>query len=110
MKPSCGNRLKRERRATHNTGALAASLRQVVATRDEAPQLVFGTSAVIDDADLIPQAIRETGGHVLRVGMPVDPGNLMVLGQIGTCHVLGAPGCANSPERLRLDIGAHSGG
>ncbi|RUM05911.1 hypothetical protein EFB14_32415, partial [Rhizobium fabae] len=29
----------RERRATHNAGALAASLRQVVATRDEAPQL-----------------------------------------------------------------------
>ena len=29
--------------------------------------------------------------------MPVDPGNLLVLGEMGTRPVIGLPGCARSP-------------
>ena len=36
--------------------------------------------------------------------MPVDPGNLLVLGRIGTCPVIGLPGCAKSPKRNGLDL------
>jgi molybdenum cofactor cytidylyltransferase len=102
---ACGNLLEQELRTAHDTAALAASLRQVAAPAGAVPRLiiVFGASAVIDDGDVIPQAIRDAGGHVLRVGMPVDPGNLVVLGRIGTCYVLGAPGCARSPRENGFD-------
>ncbi|NTJ43837.1 NTP transferase domain-containing protein [Agrobacterium larrymoorei] len=101
----CGNRLQREIRVPHDTLSLSQSLTEVIALPDEAPKLiiVFGASAVIDNADVIPQAIREAGGIVLRVGMPVDPGNLIVLGKIGTSYIIGAPGCARSPKENGFD-------
>lgn len=100
-----GNRLLRERRVPHETKALAASIKDVMAISEQAPKLVivFGASAVIDEADVIPQAIREAGGNILSVGMPVDPGNLMVLGRIGATYVVGAPGCARSPKENGFD-------
>ena len=99
------NRLSRERRVPHEINALAASIQNVIAIPQETPKLViiFGASAVIDAADVIPQAIREAGGHILSVGMPVDPGNLMVLGRIGETYVVGAPGCARSPKQNGFD-------
>jgi molybdenum cofactor cytidylyltransferase len=35
--------------------------------------------------------------------MPVDPGNLLVLGRLGEKPVLGAPGCARSPKENGFD-------
>jgi len=32
-----------------------------------------------------------------RFGMPVDPGNLLFIGQVGDRPVIGLPGCARSP-------------
>ncbi|MEX2695429.1 NTP transferase domain-containing protein [Rhizobium mongolense] len=102
---ACGNRLLRERRVPHETKALAASIQDIMTIPEKAPKLVivFGASAVIDAADVIPQAIREAGGRILSVGMPVDPGNLMVLGSIGETYVVGAPGCARSPKENGFD-------
>jgi hypothetical protein len=37
------------------------------------------------------------GGHVARFGMPVDPGNLLFLGDHAGRPVVGLPGCARSP-------------
>jgi molybdenum cofactor cytidylyltransferase len=65
--------------------------------------IVFGASAVADPDDVIPAAIRRAGGEVEQVGMPVDPGNLLVLGRIGDVPVLGAPGCARSPKENGFD-------
>src|SRR5690606_29211781 len=65
--------------------------------------LVFGASAVCDDEDVIPAAIRLAGGQVSRVGMPVDPGNLLVMGSVEGKQVLGAPGCARSPKLNGFD-------
>jgi molybdenum cofactor cytidylyltransferase len=65
--------------------------------------VVFGASAVVDAEDVIPAAIRAAGGFVERVGMPVDPGNLLVLGHIGDMPVIGAPGCARSPKENGFD-------
>jgi molybdopterin biosynthesis enzyme len=44
--------------------------------------VTFGASAVSDENDAIPEAIRLRGGRVERTGMPVDPGNLLVLGEL----------------------------
>lgn len=66
--------------------------------------LVAGASATVDRGDVIPAAIVAAGGRVERLGMPVDPGNLLVLGRIGTRPVIGLPGCAKSPKRNGLDL------
>ena len=47
---------------------------------------------------MIPAAIVACGGEIDHFGMPVDPGNLMLMGRIGAVPVLGLPGCARSPK------------
>ena len=59
--------------------------------------LVLTASATSDPGDVVPAAIREAGGTVERFGMPVDPGNLLVLGRLRGRDVIGLPGCARSP-------------
>lgn len=59
--------------------------------------LILTGSATSDIEDVAPLAVREGGGTIERFGMPVDPGNLLFLGQIGPRPVIGLPGCARSP-------------
>lgn len=86
----------------HAVGPLAEALGRCAAAGGIL--LVAGATATSDPADVIPAAIEQAGGRVLRVGMPVDPGNLLVLGRIGPAHVVGLPGCARSPKRNGLDL------
>ena len=60
--------------------------------------LVAGASAIVDRRDVIPAAIERRGGTIEHFGMPVDPGNLLLLGRLGEVPVLGLPGCARSPK------------
>jgi len=60
--------------------------------------LVMGASAITDRRDVIPAAIEAAGGTVDHFGMPVDPGNLMLIGRHGDTPVLGLPGCVRSPK------------
>ncbi|MDF1747645.1 MAG: molybdopterin-binding/glycosyltransferase family 2 protein [Alphaproteobacteria bacterium] len=59
---------------------------------------IVGASAIVDRRDVIPAAISQCGGTVEHFGMPVDPGNLLLLGRIGDIPVIGAPGCVRSPK------------
>ncbi len=97
-----GGRLAAERRCRHDTDALAAA---IAALLREAVDLVLiaGASAVTDRRDVLPAAIAAAGGTVEHLGMPVDPGNLLVLGRIGPRPVLGLPGCARSPRLNGID-------
>ncbi|GAB4349203.1 MAG: hypothetical protein Kow0026_04400 [Oricola sp.] len=90
-----------ESRTDHAVGALAEEIAAQVAGNDIV--LVFGASAVTDRRDVVPQAIERAGGTILHVGMPVDPGNLLVLGEIAGKPVIGAPGCARSPKENGFD-------
>ena len=65
--------------------------------------IVFGASAIADRRDVIPAAITEIGGAIEHFGMPVDPGNLLLIGSAGGVPVLGAPGCARSPVENGFD-------
>jgi molybdenum cofactor cytidylyltransferase len=85
-----------ERRIPHETEAVAEALKALAADNDML--IAFGASAVSDEEDVIPAAIRTAGGTVERTGMPVDPGNLLVVGELDGKPVLGAPGCARSPK------------
>jgi molybdenum cofactor cytidylyltransferase len=96
-----GSRIVEERRTGHDADELAPAIRDMAGRCDLL--IIFGASAISDRADVIPAAIEMAGGEVVRVGMPVDPGNLITLGRIGGKPVLGAPGCARSPKENGFD-------
>ncbi|EBA15298.1 molybdopterin biosynthesis protein [Roseobacter sp. SK209-2-6] len=91
----------------HRMG-LELTSRQIVPHREEdlsaalqkAPGevlLVLTGSATSDARDVAPEALHLAGGRITRFGMPVDPGNLLFLGNLGEKPVIGLPGCARSP-------------
>lgn len=59
--------------------------------------MILTASATMDVDDVAPGAVRAAGGRVDRFGMPVDPGNLLFLGELDGRPVIGLPGCARSP-------------
>ena len=97
-----GSSLVREVRVAHDTDAVAAALIELVAAGLD-PILAMGASAIVDRRDVIPAALERAGGAIVRYGMPVDPGNLLLLGTLGASTVIGLPGCARSLERSGFD-------
>lgn len=89
-------RITLEERVPHDRDRLAAALETLQARSDLT--VVFGASAITDRRDVIPAAIETAGGRINHFGMPVDPGNLMLMGRVGATPVLGLPGCARSPK------------
>ena len=65
--------------------------------------MVFGASAITDRRDVIPTAVEMAGGKIEQLGMPVDPGNLLLIASLDGKPVLGAPGCARSPKENGFD-------
>ena len=91
-----------ERRVPHETRALAEALDEVLKAGAEMV-VVFGASAIADTRDVIPAAVEAVGGRIEHFGMPVDPGNLMLVAEANGRPVLGAPGCARSPKENGFD-------
>jgi molybdenum cofactor cytidylyltransferase len=91
-----------ERRVPHEQSALAKAIDELLKAGAELV-VVFGASAIADRRDVIPAAIETVGGTIEHFGMPVDPGNLMLIGRAGAVPVLGAPGCARSPNENGFD-------
>ena len=91
-----------ERRCRHEQSALAAAIHEFLSDGCEII-LIVGASAIVDRRDVIPSAIQQAGGRIEHYGMPVDPGNLLLLGYCGTTPVLGLPGCARSPKPNGFD-------
>ncbi len=75
----------------------SAPLAEAIAAAQTDLILILTASATSDSNDIAPSALRQAGGEVTRFGMPVDPGNLLFLGHLGTRAVIGLPGCARSP-------------
>jgi molybdenum cofactor cytidylyltransferase len=92
-----GCRLIVEERCGHAAAELAPLIRDAVGHGIDI-LLIHGASAILDRRDVIPAAIAAAGGRIDHFGMPVDPGNLLLLGRIGEQVVLGLPGCARSPK------------
>ena len=90
-------------RCDHDPGAVAPA---VGGGLDSGADLVLiaGASAIVDRRDVIPGGIVDAGGEVLHLGMPVDPGNLLLLARCRGRPVLGLPGCARSPALNGLDL------
>ena len=80
--------------APHREAELAATLASVSGAE---LILILTASATSDPHDVAPGAVRRAGGRIDRFGMPVDPGNLLFLGELQGIPVIGLPGCARSP-------------
>ena len=91
-----------ERRVPHEEAALAAAIKEMLGLGAELV-IVFGASAIADRRDVIPAALEDVGGEIEHFGMPVDPGNLLLIGNAGGIPVMGAPGCARSPVENGFD-------
>jgi molybdenum cofactor cytidylyltransferase len=91
-----------ERRVPHEEAALAPAIKELLKLGAELV-IVFGASAIADRRDVIPAAITDIGGAIEHFGMPVDPGNLLLIGSANGVPVLGAPGCARSPVENGFD-------
>ena len=97
-----GATIMAERRVPHDETALKAAVKELLGLGAELV-IVFGASAIADRRDVIPAAISGIGGTIEHFGMPVDPGNLLLIGSAGGVPVLGAPGCARSPVENGFD-------
>ncbi len=86
-----------ERRCAHEPEAIAAALAEL-AEEGCGLLLVSGASAIVDRRDVVPAGIERAGGALGHFGMPVDPGNLLLLASLGETPVLGLPGCARAPK------------
>jgi molybdenum cofactor cytidylyltransferase len=97
-----GGEPARDRRCPHDEAALTAEIDAALESGAEMV-LIAGASAITDRRDVLPAAITRAGGTVDHFGMPVDPGNLMLLAHIGDKPVLGLPGCVRSPKLNGFD-------
>lgn len=97
-----GSRIKATRIVAHDDEAVAAAVAELK-TQGCAPILIFGASATVDRLDMVPAGLTRAGGVVEHFGMPVDPGNLLMLGHHGDVPVVGVPGCARSPKLNGFD-------
>src|SRR5256886_11407416 len=91
-----------ERRVPHEQRALARAIEEVLGEGAELV-IVFGASAIADRRDVIPAAVEAIGGRIEHFGMPVDPGNLLLIAVARGRRLLGAPGCARSPKENGFD-------
>lgn len=90
-----GGEITRELRVPHDRASVARAITELVAEGLDL-LLILGASAIVDRRDVVPAAIEASGGVVDHLGMPVDPGNLLLLGHHGKVPVIGVPGCARS--------------
>ncbi len=102
---SCGSKLGEEIRVPHSVEGVVQGLDTLLEKHDGI--ILFGASAIADMNDIIPTAIRVSGGVVDYFGMPVDPGNLLLIGKLDARPVIGAPGCARSPKENGFDWVLH---
>jgi molybdenum cofactor cytidylyltransferase len=97
-----GCALSREIRCEHDEVSVSRAIADVLSSGIDLV-LVSGASAVVDRRDIVPASIEKAGGVIRHFGMPVDPGNLMLIGEINDITVVGMPGCARSPKLNGFD-------
>ncbi|MGB0504760.1 MAG: NTP transferase domain-containing protein, partial [Pikeienuella sp.] len=81
----------------HRIEALGDALEASLSDETELT-VILGGSATADRRDVAPAAVEAAGGRVEHFGMPVDPGNLLFVGELNDAPVVGLPGCARSPK------------
>ncbi len=97
-----GAKIARTVAVAHDTTSLATAIKDAAEQACD-PILIFAASAIVDREDVVPAAVVVAGGRVERLGMPVDPGNLLMFARHGERYVVGIPSCAASPKLNGFD-------
>ncbi|MGC6452862.1 MAG: NTP transferase domain-containing protein [Candidatus Puniceispirillaceae bacterium] len=81
----------------------------IAAARDHGAEavLICGASAISDRRDVVPMAVRAAGGSIDRIGLPADPGNLLMTARLDGMPVIGMPGCARTSRLNGFDWVLH---
>lgn len=99
---SMGCDLVWEKRCSHQMGDISNALGEALAS-DCDIVLISGATVTADVGDLVPTAILSNGGEIDQFGMPVEPGNMLLLAHIGRLTIINLPGCSRSPKLNGLD-------
>lgn len=94
-----GGELVATKEVEHAVSAYARAIRKSEADLI----LMLGVSAISDSHDVLPESVRKAGGQIIKVGLPTDPGNLLMLAKLGKQTIIGLPGCARSPALNGFD-------
>lgn len=97
-----GSHLGLVQRCAHRREDVALALREMLAAGCDLV-MIAGATVPKDRADTIPSAIVAAGGEIIHFGMPVEPGNMLLLARIGEVPVIILPGCARSRRTNGLD-------
>jgi molybdenum cofactor cytidylyltransferase len=97
-----GSHLGLVQRCRHQRAAVAAALHETLAAGCDLI-MISGATVPKDRGDTIPSAIAAAGGEIIHFGMPVEPGNMLLLARIGEVPVIILPGCARSRRTNGLD-------
>lgn len=97
-----GSHLGLVQRCAHRRDAVVLALRETLAAACDLV-MIAGATVPKDRADTIPSAVVAAGGEILHFGMPVEPGNMLLLARIGAVPVIILPGCARSRKTNGLD-------
>lgn len=65
--------------------------------------LVTGGMAV-DSKDVTPSAIKKTGAEIISRGIPIFPGNMLMISKLGNSYILGLPACVLPDEKTSFDF------
>lgn len=81
---------------------------KVVATfneyKEKGAELVLFTGGMsVDPDDITPRAIRKTGSEVIVQGIPMQPGNMLMLAKLGKISLVGVPGASMHSKITSLD-------
>lgn len=98
-----GSTLAEVRRCDHRADVLSEAIMGLKAD-GFAPIFVYGASSSMDRDDVLPVGVTGAGAELIRVGIPVEPGNQMLLATIGETHVLSVPACASSRNHTAFDV------
>jgi molybdenum cofactor cytidylyltransferase len=97
-----GGKIVSEARCGHTVAEVSSAISSAMAMSPDLV-LICGASITVDPADIIPSAIVECGGTIDHFGMPVEPGNMLLLAHIDDCPVINLPGCSRSSKLNGLD-------
>ncbi len=92
-----GIKITRKDIISHDADILVTILKKHMSSQSELI-LIYGATSIVDIKDIVPASIKSLKGDILSFGIPVDPGNLLLLGSIANKKIIGVPGCAKSPK------------
>jgi molybdenum cofactor synthesis domain-containing protein len=84
---------------------LETILAAVTDFREKGAELILLTGGMsVDPDDLTPTAIRKTGADIITQGVPLQPGNMLMLARLGKTMLVGVPGASMHFKTTSLDV------